>query len=346
MNELDIPYLEKKVETKTFNIGRSKPVKSFVYDTYWRFAAERQSVFFNKQKNIIPPWSSDPILQIFKFTNAYRASDRVSQYLIKNVIYNGDQSPKEVFFRILFFKIFNKIETWESISNSIGEIRYDTYSFNKYNKELKRLKVEGRSIYSAAYIMASGKSRYGYSGKHENHLKMLEEMMSDGLYYKVSELKSMEELYFELRAYPTIGDFLAYQFATDINYSELSNFSEMDFVKAGPGAVDGIRKCFTSIGDYSNEDVIRMMAENQDREFDRLGIEFKNLWGRQLQLIDCQNLFCEVDKYSRVAHPEIAGVSGRTRIKQKYKLKSLIPIDYFYPPKWEINDKIPPDYGI
>ena len=30
-------------------------------------------------------------------------------------------------------------------------------------------------------------------------------------------------------------------------------------------------------------------------------VEFRDLWGRPLQLIGCQNLFCEVDKYARVA---------------------------------------------
>ena len=35
------------------------------------------------------PWTSDYILQTYKFTNTYRASDRVSQYLINNVIYTG-----------------------------------------------------------------------------------------------------------------------------------------------------------------------------------------------------------------------------------------------------------------
>jgi len=49
----------------------------------------------------------------YRFTNVYRASDRVSQYLIRRVIYEGDQSEEEVFFRTLLFKIFNRIETWE-----------------------------------------------------------------------------------------------------------------------------------------------------------------------------------------------------------------------------------------
>ena len=58
-----------------------------------------------------------------------------------------------------------------------------------------------------------------------------------------------------------------------------------------------------------------------------------------MQLIDCQNLFCEVDKYARVAHPEAAGLTGRTRIKQKFAAQAQ-PIQFWYPPKWGINDRI------
>src|SRR3990167_1629488 len=90
----------------------TKPTPSIVYDAYWYLAAERQNIFFKRLNDDFGPWTYDPILQKHKFTNAYRASDRVSQYLIKNVIYKGSQEPNEVFFRIILFKLFNKIETW------------------------------------------------------------------------------------------------------------------------------------------------------------------------------------------------------------------------------------------
>lgn len=136
--------------------------------------------------------------------------------------------------------------------------------------------------------------------------------------------------------YPTIGDFLAYQYVTDVNYSTVTDFSEMSFVVPGPGSIDGIRKCFADTGGLSNAEVIRFMADRQEIEFERLGLEFSDLWGRRLQLIDCQNLFCEVDKYARVRHPNIVGVSGRTRIKQKFRPLAE-PIHYWYPPKWNIK---------
>ncbi len=145
---------------------------------------------------------------------------------------------------------------------------------------------------------------------------------------------------FELfRSYPTIGDFLAYQLVTDVNYSEVTEFSEMDFVVPGPGAVDGIRKCFADKGGLSDPELIRLVMDRQEQEFERLGLAFPSLWGRRLQLIDCQNLFCEIDKFARVAHPEICGKSGRTRIKQKFSAH-MDPLEVWYPPKWELNERI------
>lgn len=314
-----------------------KPKKNYVYDAYWKFAFERQEIFFKKLNNSIFPWTNDSVLNQFKFTNVYRATDRVSQYLIKNVIYTGEQDPVEVLFRILLFKLFNKIETWEILEKQAGTISYKNYDYDLFNRILSDAKNKGVSIYSGAYIMASASSAYGYSLKHQNHLKLIEEIINSGLAQRIDKLKNLESLFNHLLKYPSIGPFLAYQYAIDINYSNIVNFSEMEFVKAGPGAKDGIRKCFSDPGDYSEEDIIKLMAERQWEEFERLNLPFKTLWGRDLQLIDCQNLFCEVDKYLRVVHPEAKSLSNRKRIKQKYKLSSLGKIQYVFPKKWNLT---------
>ena len=323
-------------------LGHLAPAKvSEVYETYWRFAAERQAVFFRRVRGERPPWTDDRVLAIHKFTNAYRASDRVSQYLIRNVIYRNDlpKSPGEVFFRILLFKLFNKIETWELLERELGAITFKTYRFAAYDAVLAGALQTGRRIYSAAYIMPPGKFAFGRSAKHQNHLLLLERMMADQLAERLVETRTMQECFENLRAYPTIGDFLAYQFITDINYSELTNFSEMDFVVPGPGARDGLRKCFVDPGGLNEPELIQLMADLQEKEFERLELDFESLWGRRLQLIDCQNLFCEVGKYARVAHPQIEGKTGRVRIKQKF-VPTPKHIEFFYPPKWDINNKI------
>lgn len=312
-----------------------------VYDTYWKFATKRQEVFFNRLYERESPWTDDEIIQKYKFTNAYRASDRVSQFLIRNVIYNDEHySPEDQCFRILFFKLFNKIETWEYIKDAVGELTYSSYNYDRYNQLLMKKINSNESIYSAAYIMPSGKSFFGNEKKHQNNLKLLEYMMESGLPQQIAKTKSLKELYEVLLSYPTLGTFLAFQFAIDINYSELCDFSEMSFVVAGPGAKNGIRKCFGDIKGYDYEDVIRYVAEKQEEEFEKRGLQFKSLFGRKLQLIDCQNLFCETDKYARVAHPDIGGLNDRKRIKQQYTNCGLERIDFFYPPKWGLNHNL------
>lgn len=321
----------------------SPAIPTVVFDTYWRFAAERQNVFFSRFKGESAPWSSDPILNEYKFTNVYRASDRVSQFLIKNVIYDRPRDPQDVLFRILIFKLFNKIETWHLLEASLGEIAWSTYRYSDFDRVLSRAMGAGVTIYSAAYIMASAHRQFAVQRKHQSHLKLIELMFSEAVLERLLECRSMREAFELLRSYPLFGDFLAYQIVTDLNYSELLNFSEMDFTMPGPGARDGIRKCFKSFGGLSEVDIIRLMADRQEYEFSRLGIEFQSLWGRRIQLIDAQNIFCEVDKYSRVKHPEIAGLSGRIRIKQKYKPQGGA-VNYFYPPKW--NLRVPKNRNI
>lgn len=312
-----------------------------VYDTYWRLAAERQAIFFKRLHQEPAPWTDDSILQQHKFTNAYRASDRVSQYLIRNVIYDGEQNGPELVFRTLLFKIFNRIETWELLVSRLGSICYKTYRFRDYDTILTEAMESKSRIYSAAYIMPSGGALCVDGRKHRMHLRLLEQMMQDGLPARLEHAQSLREAFEILRSYPTLGDFLAYQYVIDLNYSSLMGFSENDFVMPGPGALDGIRKCFSSLGGLTEAQIIRVVAERQQAEFERLGLNFQSLWGRDLHLIDCQNLFCEVDKYARVHHPEFSGRTGRTRIKQAFNPTSA-PICPWYPPKWGINEAADP----
>jgi hypothetical protein len=105
----------------------------------------------------------------------------------------------------------------------------------------------------------------------------------------------------------------------------------------GPGAIRGIRKCFVHTGSLSLPNVIRWMVDRQEWEFERLGLRFQSLWGRPLHAIDCQGLFCEIDKYSRVAFPQLR--SDRVRIKATF-VPTAEPPEPFYPPKWGINEDI------
>ncbi|MET9260409.1 nucleotide kinase domain-containing protein [Amycolatopsis sp. NPDC004079] len=304
-----------------------------VFDTYWRFAAARQGIYLARVAGNPGPWTDDAILARHRFTNCYRAADRVSQYLIRRVAYTGSQDPAEVVFRVLLFKLFNRISTWELLAGELGTPTWSGFDPDACDDVLGKAFARGRRLYSAAYVIPS--TAMGGHRKHTNHLRLLHRMMADGIADRARASSSLRALFETLRAYPGIGDFLAYQFAVDLNYTTVVDFSEMDFVVPGPGARDGIRKCFGPTGDGIEPDIIRYMAEHQDEHFARLGLRFPGLWGRALQLVDCQNLFCEVDKYARIAHPDIPGRSGRSRIKQRFAAVAD-PVSAWFPPKWNL----------
>lgn len=314
----------------------SPAVPTIAFDTYWKFAHERQNVFFRRLEGVESCLTEDPVIQRFKFTNVYRACDRVSQFLIRNVIYKRQNfSADDLLLRIILFKLFNKIDTWLLLEEKFGELNANNFPLLHVKKFLDAEMNRGRVLYSNAYMMASGCKEFNVTRKHHAHLMLTKKMLKDNLASKLMDCNKMRDGYLLLLEYPLIGKFLAYQYITDINYSELVDFKETDFTIPGPGARDGIKKCFSSLGGLTETDIIKLMADRQGFEFERLGLDFKRIGNRPLQYIDIQNIFCETDKYCRMAHPELSGISGRTKIKQLFK-PSNEKIKYLYPPKWKI----------
>lgn len=306
---------------------------------YFYFMQERMEIFWRKceGKEML---THDPILREYKFTNVYRACDRVSQYLIRNVIYKDLDlyTPEDVILRVLVFKIFNKIETWEYLCKEYGDITMNHFDVDRICFLLS-LRRNNFPIFNNAYMMTGSDRRYDYlEFKHEKWLTMVEtEFIGKGIINNVLESKTLEEVFKLLESCTFIGGFLAYQYAIDFNYTPYVNFSENSFVKAGIGAIRGIKKCFISYG-RNYEDAIFYIQQNLHELRKKYGYDnFKSLPGHEPTLIDLQNCFCETDKFLRVKMPELQ--VDNVRIKQHYK---PIPreINYQFPDKWGINDKI------
>jgi hypothetical protein len=184
----------------------------------------------------------------------------------------------------------------------------------------------------------------GHVRKHANHLALVARMMEDKLAERIQQAETLRVVYELLRHYPGIGPFLAFQYTIDLNYSELLTHDESDFVVAGPGALDGIAKCFVDTEGRSPEEVIYWVYEQQEVALEAAGIAFQSLYGRRLQPIDCQNLFCEISKYARVAYPDVVGLSGRKRIKQVYRRAPEALPKPMYPPRWHLQ--IEPSHAL
>lgn len=307
-----------------------------VYELYWKFAYERQRVFEARAAGLPGPWGDDPIIQEYKFCNVFRAADRVSQYLIRHICYSDQaDEPSDRLFQIVAFRLFSNITTWELLRQKLGRNpTLDDLADGSFERALTEIKTETGKLYTGAFILCATDA-YGRRTKHLNHVELLKDMyINHDLGRRLLDAASLKDIYELLHAFPMMGDFMSYQIAIDLNYSDLINFSENDFTKAGPGAKRGIRKLFLDTAGYSDEEIIMWMVAHQDEEFKRYGYEFRGLRDRPIHAIDAQNLFCETDKYCRVAVPGLK--SARTRIKAHFSAAPE-PLELFFPPKWGIN---------
>lgn len=305
---------------------------------YFYFIQERMNIFWRKCEGETGIWTDDPIFRTYKFTNVYRACDRVSQYLIRNVIYNEFDKfqPEDVLLRILIFKIFNKIETWEYL-NTVLDKPISLKNFDAHEiSELLSKRQKSTPIFSNAYMMTGSHTIYNHlPTKHEKWLTMVQdEFIEKDLFESILKASSMKDVYELLHACSFLGSFLAYQYTIDFNYSPYLNFSENSFVKAGIGAIRGIKKCFESYGD-NYEDAIYYVQDNFESLQERYGYnKFRPLPNHRPTLIDLQNCFCETDKYLRAKMPALK--VENVRIKQKYK-ESQKSIHFLFPAQWNVK---------
>jgi hypothetical protein len=311
--------------------------RAVVFETYWRFAAERHGIFESRLTDPDGPWTNDPILSEYRFCNAFRACDRVSQDLIR-VIYEDPASDiDDVCVRVLLHRLFSKPETWELIDEHAEGLNASSFDADALGEALDAAHARGLTLYTNAFILCASPS-YGHPRKHRNHLALVAAMLKAGLPSRLEECSDLKAMYDALLEWPLIGPFMAYQLATDLNYSPAWQFDENEFTMPGPGALRGLAKIFADLGELTPAGAVHWLVDDQRTVHDELGISPPTLFGRALHAIDCQNLLCEVDKYCRVAFPELQ--SNRSRIKQRFTSDAR-PYDLFFPPHWNLSPDVP-----
>lgn len=331
-----------------------KPNENFKYYLY--FITERMSIFWSRNYDLPEPHTEDPILAKHKFTNSYRSLDRVSQFLIGNVLYDekgleNDRDTEDIFWRTILFKHFNKIETWRALENEFGEIVLET-PINEIEKFLTNL-AKTEPIYSNAYMQTASFMRnpeimgrnglYAGQPKHSAYLQLFQNSFfknnAKGM-YNILKSQSLEELQNRLvEGTVGIGKFISMQFAIDLNYGLIFNFDENDHIVAGPGAERGIERTFDIKGKPNYVEIIKWVTKELPNLLHDYGYgeRFIPLPNRMPKLIDMQSNFCETDKYLRGAGIKTEGieVDGK-RIKQIFK-PTKKKINYKFPPKWGVE---------
>ncbi|KAG2146752.1 hypothetical protein DEU56DRAFT_786233 [Suillus clintonianus] len=270
-----------------------------VFDTFWRFAAERHAITEKRLKGLPAPWTADPILQVFPFCNTYRVLDRVSQFIITEVIENGSQDPTELVFRILLFNTFTSINTYETLRGAITPLTWSTYERADYERVLRRLYDDRVALYTGAFQKPA--PSLGFVENFMNHLAFMEVLMKD-LPAQCAKAEYIADVFEWLCTFKSMGDFTAYQLVLNLSYSRVLDFSDYDFVVVGLGSRRGLQRCFKGLIPRACEvDIIRWMQLTQSDHFSRLKLKFNGLGSkaRPIMLCDIEHTLCEIDKYVR-----------------------------------------------
>jgi hypothetical protein len=230
------------------------------------------------------------------------------------------------------------------LTKTFGVPTWEKYNFDAYAKVLGDAwnKGKGVSIWNRAYVQNQNVFTK-YEWKYERYLALLKAMMNDRVTDRLQGARTYEQAFRVLQKYPLHKEgFISMQHLTDINYSPVIDFDENDWIVPGPGCENGMRKCFglSGVSDWEAQEIIYHLVDKQEEYFGAMKLEPVTLFGRKLHAIDIQNVFCEVDKYARVAHPK-SNLKNRkdeeqNRIKQTFEVTGSLPKPFF-PPKWGIK---------
>jgi hypothetical protein len=281
-------------------------------DTLLHFVRERESIRLKKLAGEPPPWTNDPILQTYRFTNIRRRDDRVSQWLIKNVL---KQEYTEANLRnFLLFSAWCRYINWPPTIDAVLQRGFypaqqiDWVEIGRFVDSLRGKK------WTAAYMVLAPKQRNLGKGVFISQ-QVIGTSMALVVDVIVAWLRASEAprqlIWLILRDCRYFGDFMAGQCVDDWTWTPLLAKAPDLYTWApmGPGSIRGYNRMLgLPLRKRPKPDAWNSQLQSWRRSIiTTLGPEYEDLTAA-----DAQNCWCEGDKYLRVKNGE-----GRPRTKYR-----------------------------
>lgn len=275
-----------------------------------------------------PPWTTDPVLRDFRFTNIRREHDKESKWVIEHIANNPELSYEDKLLNVILFRLYNKHETAELISMPFKFSQAPDWNPEWYRSLFEAALVEDpkRVFFTAAFHTVGMKNTLkrvtGESYAPMRILKFIKILINEGLVDDIKACVNQQEVYQTLTDYNGIGRFLAYQFYVDMTYIAEFPFSENEFTVAGPGCVMGLNYLFENRDGMTYEECLFWLRDNLDRLFvEELGKDWdakRVFWDlpeedRCFNVMSLENCFCELSKYIRAK-------DGTGRPRKRYRV--------------------------
>jgi hypothetical protein len=276
-----------------------------------RFICEREAVRINKETDKPKPWTSDPILQTYRFCNVRRENDAVTRWLRRHY-YPTFAQEDYVGFAAVVARLFN-------LPASLNDIKGFVLPFKPaaMRRVLEDRKRAGEKNFNAAYIVST-------NGVPMDKVQYLIERVLGPLWANRKALlpmQSLEEWHKRLMAFDGLGSFLAAQVIADMKYMpplykgrKPTSYATdwWTFAASGPGSRRGLNRVYNyPVAQSWNEKEWRQHLLLLQEALNKLLDKSDLFRGHPLHAQDVQNCLCEFDKYERIR-------LGEGRPKQLY----------------------------
>lgn len=270
-------------------------------DSLLYFVWEREAIRIAKEGGWNPDkLTNDPVLKKYKFTNIRRRDDRVSKWIIEQLI-KPCAEDEDLWFTLLIARLVNWPPTLSGLILQ-GVLPCDPENFDpaKFVSTVEHLKTETSKVYSSAYMVYPGKE--GYANKSEFiAYRVLGEVRenADNIWCALNPTDddpSIERFVEALSSCFGLSTFMAGQVAADLTYGAgLELASDIyTYAPIGPGSAKGLnylhgRRPYASWG---QSEFNKALMDINDKIAVHLLID-------DLTLHDVQNIMCEFSKYCR-----------------------------------------------
>lgn len=285
---------------------------------YFQFMLKRHRIYLARLADVPWPWTDDPVLRNYKFTNVFRELDKVTVWIRENIREPYANHP-ELFFNLMMARLFN----WPPTLANVGFV--EEWNRDKIFKPVHRMKEAGIKFTTGAYMLTGTLGGKGTPKDIQIVDYCLDPLWKKRKLFEPKRGDTLRQAYDRIaNQVPGFGNFIAYEVVTDLRHTRYLRDAEdiMTWANPGPGAHRGIRRILGIPVDTNGtlprsperrgrmsrwpdeEEAIAIMRYLLDESELYLPEDFPSL-----EMRDIEHTLCEFDKYRRV----MAG--GRTRAR-------------------------------
>ena len=273
-------------------------------ERYFDFINERHLIYLRKIRKEPFPWTEDPILQRYKFTNVFRENDATTVWFREN-IRDPLRDETEVALATIIFRWFNLIETGKVLVEHNLHREWDS---DKCYSAL----VNQPQWVTGAYIIKTPNGMDKLQGVCWSIDQIVhdKERFINELFASTSSLEEQWEL---LLPYPYMGPFMAYEVVTDWRHTWLGDEAKdiTTWANPGPGAKRGLNRIF---GRDLNKQIKNHLFIEEMKDLLEMSSNFVHGQVPTLEMREIEHCLCEFDKYERVRNGQ-----GKPRSIYKWK---------------------------